>query len=152
MMVKLFLKWLERKGRKSVIMDRDGTTPYLTRYYVAYPDHDQRQREDIPFNVFIHQFMKSDDPVCHDHPWNYLTIVLKGGYWEHFIDGTKKWRGPGSIVLSRGNYHWVEIEHPGKTWTLFFRGKKRKDWGFWDEEKGRWVHWKKYLDSKRKKV
>ena len=145
-MVKWFLNWLDRKGRKSIILDRDGKAPYLVRYYLAFPDHDQRQRKDIPFNIFLHQFMQSDEPVFHDHPWSYFTIILKGGYWEHTPEG-KFWRGPGHFRFNRVGYHWIECPEPGKTWTLFFRGKKNREWGFFVE--GEWVHLNIYIFSER---
>ena len=100
-MIKWFLDKLEKAGRKQIIMDRDDLHPYLERYYVAWPDSTKRERKDIPFNTFIHRFMLSDDPVFHNHPWDwYLTIILKGGYWEHTPWGTT-WRGPGSWKFKR---------------------------------------------------
>jgi hypothetical protein len=148
-MMKWFLNWLEKKGRKSIILDRDGVSPLLNRWYLAYPDRDQRQRKDIPFNVFIHQFMQSDRPVLHDHPWWFFSIILKGGYWEHLEDGSRKWRGPGSMRFNGGSYHWIEIEEPGKTWTLFIRGRTIRDWGFLHE--GQWMYWDTYLKMMRLK-
>lgn len=146
-MFKWFLNWLEKHGRKSVIMDRDDKAPYLIRYYALFPDSVQRERKDIPFNILIHQFMQSDVPTFHDHPWSYFTIVLKGGYWEHTPQGTF-WRKPGSFRFNRGSFHWIEIPEPGKTWTLFFRGKTKRDWGFLVNTK--WIKWDEYLNLVRK--
>jgi hypothetical protein len=148
-MMKWFLNWLEKKGRKSVILDRDGKLPYLNRWYVAYPDGDQRQRKDIRFNIFIHQFMQSDYPVLHTHPWWFIAVILKGGYWEHLPGDKKVWRGPGSIRFDRNCTHWVEIEEPGKTWTLFIRGRTTRDWGFIHQNK--WMYWDTYLKMMRLK-
>jgi hypothetical protein len=154
-MFQWFLNWLERKGRKSTIMDRDGIAPYLTRWYVAYPDGDQRQRKDIPFNAFIHRFWQSDEPCIHTHPWNWsFSIILKGGYWEHLPDKTI-WRGRGSFRLLRpdkSDKHWIEIPkgQEGKVWTLFVRGRTTHSWYF--IENGVWVPWQEYLDMHRKIV
>ena len=71
------LKFLERLGRKSIIMDRLENEPYLVRYYLFLKD-----RKWFPFNVFLHKFMKGDPDELHDHPWPYATLILKGGYWE----------------------------------------------------------------------
>jgi len=167
-MIKWFLNKLEQKDRKYTIYDREGKIPYLNRYYIAYEDSTKRERKDINFNVFLHQFLQSDDPVFHSHPWNwYLTIVLKGGYWAHTPWGTK-WYGPGSVnyvdclkmrwldesqdILLPANLHWVEIPKSGKTWTLFTRGKTVNDgfWGFWaDQNSSEIVQHEKYLESKR---
>ena len=148
---------------------------------MAWPDSNKRERKDIPFNTFIHRFMLSDDPVFHNHPWDwYLTIILKGGYWEHTPWGTT-WRGPGSWKFQRGNVlvpyprtkqvnlqpgvneinfkcvtlhsdlHWVEVPKPGETWTLFTRGRTFGDWGFVpDLSTGKWVQHEEYLNSHRK--
>ena len=54
--------------------------------------------------IRIHHILRSDlgrDP--HDHPWPYVTVILKGGYWEQRFDNSgeirsTKWYGPGSIL------------------------------------------------------
>lgn len=102
-MIKWLLNQLDKHGRKSIIMDRENNDPYLERYYIAWPDSVKRERKDIPFNVFIHRFMQNDDPVFHNHPWDwYFTFILKGGYWEHTPWGVR-WRGPGTWKFQRGN-------------------------------------------------
>ena len=148
-----FLKFLEKHGRKAVIMDREDKEPYLERYYVLYPDSVARERQDIPFNILIHRFMQSDDPVFHDHPWNWsFSLILKGGYYEHTPEGFK-WRGVGSFKLMRAgknDVHWVEIPESGKTWTLFIRGRTTHSWGFLEGNPLKWTLWKDYLDLHRK--
>lgn len=163
-----FLNYLERKGRKHTITDRDGKNAYLDRYYVAYPDGTQRQRQDISFNVFLHRFLRSDDPVWHDHPWNFfISIVLKGGYVEHTPWGDK-WRGPGHIRFVNcnklrhidddptkpqipANVHWVEVPEDGETWTLFIRGRSLpKSWGFFPDKSGVKIHWSEFLKERAK--
>jgi hypothetical protein len=82
---------------------------------------------------------RSDDPVYHDHPWSYTTIVLKGGYWEHtpefyhgkVIADKVVWRGPGSII-SRGahEFHWLELDDNQPAVTLFIPKQRKRDWGF----------------------
>ena len=152
-MFRWFLNFLERKGRKHVILDSEGIKDYLIRYYILYPDSVKRERKDIPFNAFIHQFMASDDPVLHTHPWSWsASLILKGGYWEHLPTG-KKWRGPGSFrILRRGksDVHWIEIPEPGKTWTLFLRGRTVSSWGFMPDAKTKEViPWREYLEQHR---
>ncbi len=72
-----FLNFLERIGRKRIVMDRVNNQPYLERYYLFLKD-----RERFPFNVFLHKFLKGDPDDVHDHPWPYATLILKGGYYE----------------------------------------------------------------------
>ena len=149
--MKWFLNWLERHGRKRIVMDRVNNEPYLERYYVFLKD-----RDNFPFNIFLHKFLKSDPDDVHDHPWNYATFILKGGYWEwvpEFDDhGNKtceiaKWRGPGSFrTASANSYHRIELDPTVETWTLFMPGRKKREWGFLT--KGNWVQWEEYLSSR----
>lgn len=118
-----------------------GEMPYLIRYYVFLKD-----RKSFPFNITLHKVLVGDQPVLHDHPWGYATLILKGGYWEHIpvrdketdqVTGTRKvWRGPGHFrIRSADDLHWLELEKDQNgneipCWSLFFMGKKRKEWGF----------------------
>ena len=70
--VYMLLKILERLGRKRVILDRESQEPYLTRYYLFLKD-----RKWFPFNIFLHNFHKSDPDDLHDHPWPFITIPLQ---------------------------------------------------------------------------
>ena len=73
----MFLKLLDKLGRKRIINDRLSQEPYLERYYVFL-----KERNHFPFNIFLHKFLKGDPDDVHDHPWNYVTVILKGGYYE----------------------------------------------------------------------
>ena len=138
----MFLKWLDRIGRKRIVMDRVNNEPYLERYYVFLKD-----RKTFPFNIFIHKFLKSDPDDLHDHPWSYFTLILKGGYYEWMPGNNcevRKWRGPGHFRLCQASsLHRIELK-PGVTcWTVFMPFKKVREWGF--ITKGRWVQWEEYL-------
>ncbi len=152
-MSKLFHTLMTKLGRYRLILDRQTGEPYMDRYYLFLKD-----RKWFPFNVTLHTIKKSDDPIMHDHPWSYLTVVLKGGYWEHtpvFDKSGKKfaeftqWRGPGSIIKRKANeYHWLELEENTPATTLFFMGPQTREWGFLVEtRKGfhRWVKNQHYL-------
>ena len=131
-------------GRFRLILDRESNEPYLERYYMFLKD-----REDFPFNVFIHKFLKSDPDDLHDHPWNYRTFILAGGYWEHTEEG-KFWRGPGSYIYAdAGHFHRVELDkNAGDCWTLFMPGKHQREWGFKDKQNGEWVHNEQYIKKR----
>jgi hypothetical protein len=147
MMVKL--------GRYKLVPDRTTGEDYLHRYYLFLKD-----RKHFPFNLTLHKIVRSDEPVMHDHPWSYMTIVLRGGYWEHTpvfnYEGKKiaefqEWRGPGSVIMRKANeYHWLELDPDvGPATTLFFMGPQQREWGFL---KGNtWCKWKDYLASKQAK-
>lgn len=70
--------WCERTGRVFYITGGpNGKTVYLVRY--------------IPFKsklacLYIHRFMRSDADDPHDHPWNFFTYVISGGYKEVFYN------------------------------------------------------------------
>lgn len=141
------LNWLERRGRCRIIYDRDNDEPYLIRYYLLFKD----RPEWFPFNIVLHKICKSDIPVLHDHPWAYATIILKGGYieatpgpgnWYYPIN--KSWCRPGHILF-RGSksLHWLELANGNPCWTLFFMGKRCREWGFLKD--GEWIESEKFL-------
>ena len=130
----LFHKLFNKLGRYRLIPDRRTGADYMHRYYLFFKD-----RKWFPFNLTMHKIVRSDDPVYHDHPWPYMTIILKGGYWEHtpmysgpyLIGDIKRWRGPGSIITrSSKKLHWLELDNEKPATTLFFMGPQVREWGF----------------------
>jgi hypothetical protein len=104
----------------------------------------------------MHKIVRSDDPVFHDHPWPYMTIILKGGYYEHtpllsannnIIGETIRWRGPGSIIMrSSKALHWLEMDPEiGPATTLFFMGPQVREWGFVVNDQ--WIKHDECLDN-----
>lgn len=139
----MMLKLLERLGRKRVILDRESNEPYLTRYYLFLKD-----RKWFPFNIFLHNFHKSDPDDLHDHPWPFVTVILRGGYWEHTPKG-KSWRGAGTVNWAGSkSLHRVELVPNVDTWTLFIPGPTVREWGFID--KGIWKRHDRYLAERYK--
>lgn len=102
--------------------------PYMLRWFVF------KGRDKWP-RVYIHKFMRSDDDrALHDHPWWFVSIVLRGGYYE-ITESGRKWRGAGSIAFRRATAtHRVQLcgcgycKHPV---TLFIAGPVKRMWGFW---------------------
>ena len=143
-------KIMNKLGRYRLIPDRRTGQDYMHRYYIFLKD-----RKWFPFNVTLHKIVRSDDPIMHDHPWSYMTIILKGGYWEHTpcfssegkqIAEVIKWRGPGSIIKRKASeYHWLELDGEKPVTTLFFMGPQQRVWGFLLNNK--WVQHETYLKS-----
>jgi len=120
-----------------------------------------KDRKNFPFNITLHKVLESDEPQLHDHPWDWGALILKGGYWEHTPQG-KFWRGPGSLRFRKAeDLHWLELakDKDGKNipcWSLFYMGKKQKEWGFLpfnqsdklDERGYKWVHNETYLEGR----
>lgn len=82
-------------------------------------------------NVYLHQLDAPNwHPTgCHDHPWSFVTILLKGGYLEHSGgDYTRRW--PGMILYRRAEHLHDVITPYGRSWSLVVTGPKRRDWGF----------------------
>ena len=145
---------MNKLGRYRLIPDRRTGSDYMHRYYLFLTD-----RTKFPLNITLHKIVRSDDPIFHDHPWNYTTIILKGGYYEHtpvydengkVLAENKVWRGPGSVIRRKAEeYHWLELDKKvGPVTTLFIMGKQRKEWGFLIETKRgkqRWIKHEFYL-------
>ena len=145
-----FLNFLDKIGRKRVIMDRLCAEPYLERYYIFL-----KERKYFPFNVFIHKFLRGDPDQPHDHPWPYATLILAGGYYEwvpvfengQMIDEVRYWRGPGHFRINSANsYHRIELKKDTTAWTMFMPGPHKRNWGFLVDNV--WVPNEKYLADK----
>ncbi len=118
--------------------------PYLLRWHVI-------PRNPL-FNIYLHQFLRSDDDrALHDHPWINVSLLLAGCYTEHTIAAGgihhRTVRQAGDIVL-RGpkTAHRIEL-HARSCTTLFITGPRLRHWGFHCPERG-WVHWRDFTDPR----
>ena len=146
-----FLNFLDKIGRKRIIMDRQSNEPLLTRYYLFLKDRDR-----FPFNVFLHKFHTGDPGDVHDHPWSYATLILAGGYYEwvpefnskkEMIGEFRHWRGTGHFRICKPtSYHRIELKEGVTPWTLFMPGPKKREWGFLVNNN--WIHNESYLKEK----
>jgi len=95
----------------------------------------------------IHRILRSDhDRDLHDHPWDYATVILRGGYWE-VSDAGKRWYGPGSILFRRATHlHRLTLPSGKPTTTLFLHRTKSREWGFRTD--AGWVHWRAYTEAR----
>ena len=80
-------------------------------------------------NVYLHRLVAPiSHPQSHDHPWDFVAIILWGGYWEEFR-GYNKWRRAGTILHRKAtDSHNVVCTKPN--WSLVITGPKKRDWGF----------------------
>lgn len=113
----------------------------------------------------IHRILREDrDPHMHDHPWNFLSVVLSGWYWEarpatinpcfgSFGDPDREeytitTRRAGSFALRRAtDRHQIVEVSPGGVVTLFITGPLRHWWGFFTPA-GK-VYWREYTEAGR---
>ena len=116
-------------NRKRVILDRgpswpdyQAAEPFVIRYYPLF----RHRPAWFPFNILIHKLLKGDLGELHDHYWTYITVILKGGYWETTEKGTF-WRKQGYIGFRRYNHrHSINLPKGKCAWTLLFVGPKRE--------------------------
>lgn len=128
-------------GRPHQIITNDVGVPYLERWYV-FPKNRW-------FKVYVHRFLRSDeDRALHDHPWDFVSVILRGRYIEHREQGSTL-RLPFSVAYRPAETrHRVQlyrnlvtgIEDP--CLTLIVTGPKVREWGFWCAE--RFVHWRQW--------
>jgi len=112
-------------SRKRLLLDRgpswpdyDKAEPFMVRYYLLF----RRRPKWFPFNILIHKILKSDLGDLHDHYWSYITVILKGGYWETNENGTF-WRGAGYVGFRKASdRHSLRIPEGKSAWTLLFVG------------------------------
>ena len=69
MLTKIIYGWSGREGDFPAL-------PYLTRYVLI------KARS---WQLCLHVFHRSDFPDWHDHPWDFLTLVLWRGYIENLL-------------------------------------------------------------------
>ena len=116
------------ESRKRLLLDRgpswpdyDKAEPFMIRYYLLF----RKRPKWFPFNILIHKILKSDLGDLHDHYWSYITIILKGGYWETNENGTF-WRGPGYIGFRKASdRHSLKIPKDKPAWTLLLAGPNK---------------------------
>lgn len=122
--------------------------PYLIRYTLFTCKF---------FSIKIHKALISDPEEPHDHPWNYLSFILRGGYWEErkqaipresadqtdkYWNTHLKWYKPGSILYRKGDQlHKLIIPENSYCISLIFTFKKWRKWGYL--KNNRWEQYQK---------
>ena len=123
----LLLKILEKLGRKKVVMDRGPShpeyclaKPWTARYYLLF----RKRPRWFPFNILIHHILDDDHGVgLHNHPFPYITIIIRGGYWETDKNKNKIWRDRFYVGFrSADNLHRVDLEPGMKPVTIYIAG------------------------------
>ena len=131
-MFKSFLLLLEKLGRHEVLVDGFGKI-YWHRYYLFYHDRmDNPRWIDYLPNAYVHIF-ESEEPDGedeHSHPWNSVSLLLKGEYAESINYSTS--RKTKSLGIARVKYkdtHRLTNVAHGTT-TIFMHGFRRANWRF----------------------
>jgi len=83
--------------------------------------------------LYLHRFPASPlRPLvgAHDHPWDFVSVVLQGGYDEALCACHQEPRRRGDAsVRWAGTVHRIRIHTDGAL-TLCVRGPKRQDWSW----------------------
>jgi hypothetical protein len=149
------------------LIARAKRTPYfhlpghMERYWLLKP-----RWWTLGCSIRVHHILRSDsDRVLHDHPWPFMTVILRGGYLEERplfktppellmkrmallgVEPTvTTMHRPGSVLFRAAtSRHRLVIPRWKTAWTLFFMGPRLQEWGFYTPE-GK-VPWGDYLAS-----
>lgn len=137
---------------------------FMSRYTIKQAGRDYLRRLRIIqtplFGIYLHAILEPDAAEApHDHPWSFITLMLKGEYLEHvFVDESQGYDVPmirRERVRRRAVGQWAfrrkttlhKVMLPaGRCRTLIFTGPRtRGAWGF-SPEPGRWVHNTQYVE------
>lgn len=105
--------------------DSDGN--YLTRWRIIQ----------TPFGgIYLHR-LDGPDPrtTLHDHPWPFISFVVRGGYVERHLDPNTMQVTENRVVrrINRKhpfNAHAITRLLRTPTWTLLFVGRRVRTWGY----------------------
>jgi len=139
----------ERQGRRWGLMNRtkisDGKTVYIDRVSLITTPW---------FSVKFHRIFRPDQQRdLHDHPWSFLSIILRGHYVEDvphhcghqscpFIGDPEPERRRWFNWKRAEDSHTIKWVSRSPVWTLVICGPVRRIWGFY--AKTGWVAWNKY--------
>lgn len=107
------------------------------------------------FGLLLHFIYTPDlDQDPHDHPFNFVSVILRGGYTERVFKNVREHDFSyvrrrhlrfGVNVMPVRFAHQIDEMAP-RTTTLVFAGRRQRDWGFWTA--AGWIFWKTYNKMK----
>lgn len=112
--------------------------PYLTVYTIF---------EFGRLALCVHDFHRGDeDPDCHDHPFAFVSFLLRGSYRELLADGSSIVRRRFSVAYRSATHkHRLELLSEPCS-TLCLKIGANREWGFW--KTGSFVPWRRYIEDK----
>lgn len=151
------------RGHYRMIPNRTNEYPYLLRVWLSPMLTMDDGRPESGSSILLHHIVRPDDDgALHDHPWNFTTTILSGGYREKMprYVSHKLGLGNGPEEFRRANWcignhldrsaeslHLIEHVEPD-TWTLVVTGPRIREWGFHPAGKP-WQSWREYLGVKQ---
>ena len=89
------------------------------------------------FQILLHRLWSPNwHPQAHDHPWSFVTLILRGGYLERVPGGQNVWRGPLTFLYRSAEFAHNVATDGAVCWSLVVTGPKRRQWQFVDEATG----------------
>ncbi len=139
-------RWCERTGRKLIIRNTYNGAPTLLRYslFPTKSSPTAPSREPRWGNIYLHKFLQTEEFDLHDHPWPFISFILRGRYQERLPNNKKRLRKTGTLhFFPAESVHSVELEDNETCWTLVLRGPHVRQWGY--HTRSGWVPARNYL-------
>ncbi len=181
--------WYQRRAYAAVcrgdydpIMSRDGLSLYMLRTWLSKAIRNEKDKILAEDSVLLHFIRRPDDDLSlHDHPWDFVSDLICGGYTEEYPPPSWPGKIAGLGPPFKSNYQnppayrseGEQIEHkaadlhriasiqppngsgkPPEVWTMVTTGKEIRTWGFHAEGQI-WrsrVDYFKWLDSQATKA
>ena len=140
-------RWPKLSGEDSNwFLGRNDVGDYMHRWIAQTPW----------FTLRVHHILRSDESrALHDHPWDFVSLLVSGGYteiterierfetdegpiWKPVVYETR-WPRWSLVMHEAEDAHRLVIDEP--VWTLVLTGPKVRRWGFWIPAKG-WTYWR----------
>lgn len=120
----------------SDLIEQDGR-PYMERFFLLGGSGNAPGSK-----ARYHHILESDQSAMHDHPWDFVSVILAGSYVESTPAGECEF-GPGSVLVRRAEeLHRLTLPS-GPVWTFIVVGPARRRWGFHTDDG--WIPWQQYL-------
>lgn len=85
----------------------------------------------------VHHWLSPDDGrAFHDHPWWFVTMVVRGGYTDRSPAGEEHLPSR-SVRYRPAEHRHTVVPDPGGAWTVLLTGRPVRAWGFWLDGKFR---------------
>jgi hypothetical protein len=88
--------------------------------------------------IYLHRLDAPDSrPTLHDHPWPFLSLVLRGGYTERRLSPLMMTVDEHHVIrrfnfMAQRDAHAILSLRRTPTWTLLFVGPRTRTWGYWE--------------------
>jgi len=90
----------------------------------------------LPVAIRVHHIQTADSGRdLHDHPFDFRTVILRGGYVEEDLAGDVRGYIAGDTYFSPAErFHRISGVARGGAWTMVFIFSRRNQWGFLTED------------------